>query len=1329
MKKTFWAYTNTWLNRLYKTLAVLLVITAVLLTSARIFLPYADSFKTEIEDYINEKYHGDIAIGSLTAGWYKFGPTLVIRDVILSDSEAFNVVVDNVEFGIDFWSTIKQQKIITSNVMLVGVEMFVDHDLMLNGEQEATIEEQSETEIDVRAFSELMLQQVKRFSVIDANILLKSPNKERKIKLTKLAWHNDDLKHRAIGKLNFVGFSSKSLRLIVDLSGAEYDELIGKIYLEGNNLDITPVLDRALAEKADQLDSSINFRSWINILDGQATDAHINFDNSQLIWHSIEKQHALMIPKGRASIYPEKDNSGFTLVSSPIQFSYNDTPWQPITVQTKADENGFVSNVSGINLNDVWQLFPIVVDNVESATDYTGLNLSGDLVDVQLQYANKELKIKSDFKDLSIDHANGIPGVDNVSGKLLFDGDTVDLKITAVNGALDFDSGFSRPIPYQNLAADVNLELAEHQWLLKVKDISLQSEELSVVGDVQYLQEKEKSGVLSLFAYVDRANASKTQYYLPLPIMSSSLVEYLTGAIFSGEVQQAAVVVNGPMDTFPYLDRSGIFIVDADIRKAKYQFEPSWPAITDATANLNFTNDSMVITAYDGDLVGLPVKDVVVGIETFSGESILTVRSDVLGKAKTLQALMLASPLANSVGKTIEMLGPEGQITGTFALDVPLADTDKTVAEGLIKLDNNVVNLSTPEMTFTNARGELRFVNELITTKDLTLDWRGLPLAIDVKGSVNDELYQVDIGIDGSWARPHYIKEMPEQLQSYVNGHLNWHGDLSIFVPSASDESEQGEQSDNSAELTYHLELTSDLLNAELLLPEPYEKQLNEKAMLKAVVEGSALTSSIKANIDDNLHFFGQLDHQKVSFTRSQLTLGKEKMLLPSDGFHITANLDRIEYSKWQGLLSDIIGSLPNDKDAKANSSAEQSAGLMPVPERIRGDIKQVDFYGSVINDVDFNLLSRPEFWLLQVNGDEVRSRLKFYNDFEMQGIDIDADFIHLNASASEEVADTNEQSSDGDNVEVADIPKVSFICDSCKYGKIDFGAVNIEIENTSSNLVTLKQLTAKRKGAELSMTGSWKKDNIHNQTQLTAQLKADDVEKELKRMGYPASIKESDFKSNADISWQGAPWTFDLASMNGSLKTRLRNGSLAEVSDKGARIFSIFSFQSLVRKLQLDFRDIFSEGMFFNEISAEFNVVNGVAYTDNLKMDGVAGNLTVKGNTQLVSQRLDYKMQFAPKVTSSLPVIVGWLVNPVLGAAILVADKAIEQAEVISVINFELTGTVDEPIFKEVNRKSRNVNVGKSKPTESDKKTTIDPLEQEIEEREKQELPVEGGG
>jgi hypothetical protein len=99
--------------------------------------------------------------------------------------------------------------------------------------------------------------------------------------------------------------------------------------------------------------------------------------------------------------------------------------------------------------------------------------------------------------------------------------------------------------------------------------------------------------------------------------------------------------------------------------------------------------------------------------------------------------------------------------------------------------------------------------------------------------------------------------------------------------------------------------------------------------------------------------------------------------------------------------------------------------------------------------------------------------------------------------------------------------------------------------------------------------------------------------------------------------------------------------------------------------------------------------------------MNGSAGNLFVKGNTSFVNNTLDYKMSYKPNLTSSLPVL-AWIatLNPVVFLAGVAIDQVIT-SQVVSEFNFELTGSVNDPNFKEVNRKSRDVSVGRSKPPE----------------------------
>ena len=193
---------------------------------------------------------------------------------------------------------------------------------------------------------------------------------------------------------------------------------------------------------------------------------------------------------------------------------------------------------------------------------------------------------------------------------------------------------------------------------------------------------------------------------------------------------------------------------------------------------------------------------------------------------------------------------------------------------------------------------------------------------------------------------------------------------------------------------------------------------------------------------------------------------------------------------------------------------------------------------------------------------------------------------------------------------------------------------------------------------------------------------------------GSKATIK---FK---DLQWQGAPFQFNWQTLNGDLNWLLGDGSLSEVSDGGARIFSLLSLDSLIRKLRLDFRDVFSKGFFFSKMTGDMQLTDGVSETRNAQVLGAAGDIEMQGTADLKAKQLDYQMNFSPKVTSSIPVILAWMVNPVSGVAAYALDEMFQSAEVISKINFTVTGDLDNPVVTEVKRDSKQVPLPKAPAT-----------------------------
>jgi uncharacterized protein (TIGR02099 family) len=1293
---------NRWLNRLYKILAIMLVCLALLISAFRLLLPYIEHYRQDFQNYINNNNQTNFVIGGLGMSWRGSGPTLIANQVTLIDTENAKITIEHIEMQVDFWATITTQQLISSNLILDGAIVNVDQSAWNsqdktnpNTSQKTPSSNINEKLSDFQRISAIFLNRINRFSLLNSEISIDNDTTQRNFYINNLYWLNDGDQHQAQGTIIVNELSSNNLSLQIDISGSTVDELTGSIYVEANHLDVTPWLDSVLVLDNDNTKADIGFSAWLKVDAGRIERLQVALHENQISWQTAGKEHNLALSEGQLLLVKGKDPSSFKLYSTPLLLQFNQQEKQAYTLQLNKTADDFSIYLSAFDLALISQVSPLFISTQGMRELLSELAISGQATEIYFKKTAGEIKALTNFTIASTQYSQGIPGVRNLSGKLSYINQELHFDLSAIEGALDFNHHFVAPIPYQSLNASVDLFFVEQGWQLAVNDIALSSTELNLTGNLAIESFKYTDTRLSLLANITDVDVRKIGHYYPLTSMSNNLVDYLNNALIDGKVTQAQVLLNGPLVSFPFNDNEGVFVVDAELADATFKFDERWPTINSLSANLNFTNNSMLITGRSGSLAGLDVNGVQAAIDDLANKQILLV--DTLIKpspASSIADLMNQSPLKNSVGSVLEQLEVSGDVNGEFHLNLPLNATEKSLASGLINFADNDISLQTPQMNFSGVTGQLSFENETLSTKNLSLNWQGLPLKLVVKGFDKADYYDTNIAITANWQADAWKQHIKPGLKKYFDGQLTFQGDLSLYQH-------------HNGSFSYQFNIDSNLQQIALNLPQPYNKAQQIKVPLKIAVMGQLDHSTFNASYGDQLSFFGVLEHETSHFSRAHIVLGNEQMLLPTDGFHITTKLVQADFNVWQPFISDIIDTVTAVNDPKSiKGLGENSLPLFLTPERIRGTITQLNMLGQKFNNVSFNLLDEKNWWLLQLNAKETRSRIKFYPDWVEQGIDINADFIQLTTGIENNIpADTQElvpsrataYSVTNENV-FDNMPKINLYCDRCQIDKINLGQVNLSLRRRGEDVIEIEHFDAKREQAQFSLTGQWQKNDKVNTTSITGELSLKDIEYELEQLGYGSIIRDSGGKLNVDLNWQGGPQDFSFNDLNGVLNARIDDGYLAEVSDK-ARIFSVLSLQSIVRKLTLDFRDIFSDGMFYKEIKGDYRVDEGVLYTSNTRMNGTAGNLYIKGNTSFATNTLDYKMSYKPNLTSSLPVL-AWIatLNPVVFLAGVAIDQVIT-SQVVSEFNFELTGSVSNPDFKEVNRKSRDVSVGRSTP------------------------------
>jgi len=75
------------------------------------------------------------------------------------------------------------------------------------------------------------------------------------------------------------------------------------------------------------------------------------------------------------------------------------------------------------------------------------------------------------------------------------------------------------------------------------------------------------------------------------------------------------------------------------------------------------------------------------------------------------------------------------------------------------------------------------------------------------------------------------------------------------------------------------------------------------------------------------------------------------------------------------------------------------------------------------------------------------------------------------------------------------------------------------------------------------------------------------------------------------------------------------------------------------LKRLQLDFSDVYSEGMSFNSIKGHFDLVNGKSITQDLLVDAVPAKITITGETDLVNRTGEHIINVTPKSADAVPI------------------------------------------------------------------------------------------
>ncbi|MBC6986193.1 YhdP family protein [Alteromonas sp. BZK5] len=1289
------------LKKFWLLLAVLLVLFALVLSAARYALPHIEHNKHLLENYINEQYGVNLSIQSVHAVWQRNGPSIVLNSVSLAKNDASPVALDirQIYVELDFWQSLRHQLISSTRFELRGLKLDIDADRLSGGDKNNFPV--------VNALERLFLEQLQSFSLEDGVVSVTHLNETNSFDIESLSWNNHEERHQGLGQLKVADLAANSASFIIDITGTRED-FDGVFYAKAEELDISPWVSDLIKTKRPLAQSRANFEVWTNFSQSEVTSVQAELSESLLEWGSGRAKTVTGISGGSLQALPNDENrqGGWNVrVDQLVLNSRNETLTTDLIGSISANGDALINTVKPVQINPFLLLLPLFMDDT-SEEEIRGLNPKGELATLQIQWHNGQPSLAAKVLDLQWDKTDKVPGLSSLDADFFW---------YKNNGAIYLESADSLLSANGVIKKDVNIKLFKSQFYIYPEQIDSEDKQWVVKGsdmlfdsDAVTLRPQFKlntsTGFMSLYVDVSPLALNEVSSLFPSSLMGTNTDKYLTRAFTGeGEIANARVLWHGRTSDFPFDDNTGIFQAYVDIEQGDFLFAPDWPALNNLDLSLYFVNNALVMESPSATLAGMKISDMSAAIPSFSPDARLIIYANGTGTGNALTALMMDSSLKKSLGKVLnEDVQIGGPLSADIKLDIPFKGKD-VVASGTAHLSNNPVFVATTNMLFDKASGEVSFVNGDIDASGLQAQFLKQPVSLSLSGRQGDT-YDLNVELGGRWHVHPLANYVNTDLTEYIDGESDWNTTVQLSLSNSG--------------FNYTANLTADLTATQSVLPAPFDTPAGSSLPLLITSKGDSKASNVEASLGDNIRFDGILPHKEMQFSRAHLALGESDIANIGTGFSISANLAQADVQEWFTTINMLLSGKGKDTStavAKTNaqssiqSNESKKANLFGTPSRIFAKADKLNFAGHSIKDAQLSATERNKDWILDLASPQARATIRINSDLDEQGIEINADYLSLekpveaggttkaDSESGVELATNsampNEEGESPYNIDPNTLPPIYFYCQSCGVHGIDLGEITLDIAKEENGLA-IRQLLVKSDETNVTATGYWKHIGGEIQSALNGTLTSPDVGQMLKEYGVESGIKDSSANVAFDINWPNAPMDFGFEQLNGNVEWSLSDGYLTELSDKGSRIFTLFSLNSLVRKLSLDFRDIFAKGFFYDDMGGTLSIVNGKAYTDDTEIDGGAGEIEITGFTDLNTGGLNYNVSFAPNVTGNLPFLVYFLATPPTALAALAIDQVLTSAKVISNVNYRVTGTIKDPKFDEVERNSKDISL-----------------------------------
>ena len=943
-------------------------------------------------------------------------------------------------------------------------------------------------------------------------------------------------------------------------------------------------------------------------------------------------------------------------VATGIELNRNRRTWPDagsVTLQLSNDADGFAQLALRGDFLRLDDITPIVssLPRSEPVAQWLAFAPRGDLRDIEVSLRKRadawEYSVASVYAGLGFEPVGQWPGLSGLSGEVRADERSGRVEFLSGEVRLDWPRHLPEALAMDELRGLVVWREGQDVVRIVSDDLLLRAGDSAARSNLELTLPLDASSPrLDFAARVNAVDVTEIKRYLPASIMPQQLHDWLNRAMLAGQLRDVQADFFGALDAFPFDEGGGELRVTAQVRGGELAYVRDWPVATELNGELELLNATLRGSG-SGRMLDNVSDNVEIGIADLR-TPVFTLKADTTGPlADVLTLLNTAPQISRNLGPDFARLQAPGG-TGDVSLDLRLPLRDRASFELTGRLD-----ILDGELAFEGLRPRATEVRGVIEVDRTTVTGDGIE-AIFLDGPVTARVvepdepgYRVAIEAEGESTTAAVATTFDMPLQEHLAGQALWQGRL--LIP---------ELQQDTGRLA-RLAVDSNLVGVALKFPEPFAKQPGEPENLGLVFEfpgGSRLR--VDGNLGASRRFaFDYLDGpQGYRLTRGAVQFGGEQPVLPSaDGLTVNGSLPVLDVGAWLAL-SETFDTEP--AEALFTSGELELAELFAL--------------GQELGSSTLGARRDGESWQVDVDSEAIAGSLSIPRELALRPqIVAEMQRLYLSSGNPGQL----------EAVDPRQLPGLSLTAEEFALGARRLGRVEAEIV---PDVLGLRLVSFESSSDSLTAggTASWLVGAGEARTEAIVSMNSNDVAGALEALDFTPMIEGDSAEVVASVNWSGPPTSNWMDHVNGDVSIRVDDGSMLDIEPGGAgRVAGLMSFVALPRRLALDFRDVFSRGFAFDEITGNFLVADGQAYTNDLKLTGPGAEIGVVGRTGLRNRDYEQQAVVTAEPGKILPTVGALLSGPGAAAALLIFTQIFkEPLRGIGQASYCITGSWEEP-------------------------------------------------